>query len=125
MWKSSSKQERGCAQVCWEVTASGWLELRLTTPTRSRAFFLRRSGARKVVTMATATCGDESTLTPSQQHREKYRDTQRRSFAAYQQRHFKKSVRSINHHSPDGVKPADIPALRPVSFARAVRETVD
>src|SRR4051794_30072858 len=57
MWKSSSKKERGCAQVWRKVTTAGGLELLLTTPVRSRAFFMRRglsTGARKVVTMTTA-----------------------------------------------------------------------
>jgi hypothetical protein len=35
----SLKKERGCAQVWWEVTTTGRLRLRLTTPVRSRAFF--------------------------------------------------------------------------------------
>jgi hypothetical protein len=39
------KQERGCALVWRTRKGSGRLTTRLTTPLRSRAFFLRRSGA--------------------------------------------------------------------------------
>ncbi len=66
-----SKQERGCARVWWKATTTGRFDTRLTTPVRSRAFLMRcllpariekRSaliyrtalGARKVVTMTTA-----------------------------------------------------------------------
>jgi hypothetical protein len=55
MWKSVSKKERGCAQVWWEVTTTGRLDTRLTTPVRSRAFFMRVSRAMECKMVALAT----------------------------------------------------------------------
>ncbi len=47
LWKFVLKKERGCAQVWWEVTTTGRLSTRLTTPVRSRAFFMRGSLPRR------------------------------------------------------------------------------